>query len=307
MPRGRNLFTPQRFQIAHSPDADDAFMFFALTQGHVRVQGPEPCVCDVVSADIQTLNLRALAGGPDMLQISAAAYPAVADRYRITGCGASMGLNYGPVVVAHERLLPGQLQSARVAIPGELTTAYLLARIYLPAFKPVPMAFDTVLDAAVENRVDAAVVIHEGQLTYADHGLNKVIGLGERWFEDTGLPLPLGINVVSRRLEFAWQQGLAEALAESIIYAHDNSASALAYARTFARGIDEDRSDEFTHMYVNDLTRGMGERGVAGLRALFTRARSAGIVGEIPTLDVLHLPGGTPSSSQNRRMPPVTP
>ena len=277
----------RRLQVAHSPDADDAFMFFAIAQGRVRVPAPEPSVCEVVQADIQTLNRRALDGELDMLQISAAAYPSVADRYRVTACGASMGLNYGPVVVARERLAAEQLRGVPVAIPGELTTAYLLARIYLPAFTPVFMAFDTVLDAVVEQRVTAAVVIHEGQLTYADHGLHKVLGLGERWFEDTGLPLPLGINVVSRGLDSAWQRGLAAALSASIAYAHENSPAALAHARRFARDIDAARIDAFTRMYVNDLTPDMGQRGVAGLRELFARAVAAGLLDEMPPLDVL--------------------
>ena len=176
-----------RVTVGHSPDADDAYMFYALAHGKVTVEGLDPGGYAEVHADIQALNRRALAGDLDMSQVSAGAYPYVADQYRITACGASMGLNYGPIVVARDA--ETDVRDARVAIPGQHTTAYLLGRIFLPAFEPVEMAFADVLPAVRDGSVAAGIVIHEGQLNYADYGVVKQVDLGERWFASTGLPL----------------------------------------------------------------------------------------------------------------------
>ncbi len=276
----------RRITVAYSPDADDAFMFYALAKGHVSIDGPEPSSYHETHADIQTLNRRARAGVADMTQISAAAYPDVADAYRITGCGASMGRDYGPIVVARTSLEPDALAGARVAIPGEQTTAYLLARMFLPAFEAVPTPFDAVMQAVVDGRVEAGIVIHEGQLTFADHALVKVVDLGQEWFRATRLPLPLGINVVRRALGAEWEVAMARALRESIQYAMVHETEAVAYAHTFARGVDLDRTLAFTRMYVNELTRDMGDEGTGALIALYRRARSAGLLPVEPPVDV---------------------
>ncbi|MCY4111445.1 MAG: hypothetical protein OXF96_05850, partial [Chloroflexi bacterium] len=213
------------------------------------------------------------------------AYPYVADNYRITACGSSMGLNYGPIVVA--RSAEADIRGAPVAIPGEHTTAYLLGRIFLPPFQPVEMAFADVLPAVRDGSVTAGIVIHEGQLNYADYGLVKQLDLGERWFASTGLPLPLGLNVVRRELGEARQRALASALGASIAWADANPEPALAYAHGFAPEVDSDLMAAFTRMYVNDLTRDMGTPGAAGLEALYRRATDAGLLESVPPLDIL--------------------
>lgn len=260
--------------IGHSPDADDAFMFYALTAGLVPLNGPEPAQLTAVHDDIQSLNERAQAADLDISQISAAAYPAVADRYRITACGASMGENYGPVVVAPQPIAPKDLAGARIAVPGPHTTAFSLARMYLPDFQPVQVPFDQAFQAVHNGRAQAAVVIHEGQLTYAAAGFSKVLDLGEAWFADTGLPLPLGINIVRRDLGDDWCHAIATALAASIDYARANPARALAHARAIGVDLDEDITTRFTNMYVTDLTRNMGPRGHAALTTLYQRTAS---------------------------------
>lgn len=258
--------------IGHSPDADDAFMFYALTSGLVPLDGPEPAEITAVHDDIQSLNERAQTAELDISQISAAAYPAVAHRYRITACGSSMGENYGPVVVALHPMKPADLAGCRIAVPGPHTTAFALARIYLPEFQPVQIPFDQAFQAVRDGRAQAAVVIHEGQITYAAAGFSKVLDLGEAWFNDTGLPLPLGINIVRRDLGDHWCQAIATALAASIDYARANPSQALAHARAVGADLDEDITTRFTNMYVTNLTRDMGPRGHTALHTLFQRS-----------------------------------
>ena len=276
-----------RVIVGHSPDADDAYMFHALAHGKVKVEGLAPGGYAEVHADIQALNRRAFDGDLDMSQVSSGAYPYVADKYRITACGSSMGLNYGPIVVAPNA--ETDICGAKVAIPGEHTTAYLLGRIFLPPFQPVEMAFADVLPAVRDGSVTAGIVIHEGQLNYADYGLAKQVDLGERWFASTGLPLPLGLNVVRRGLGEAQQRALADALGASIAWADAHPEPALEYARSFAPEVAADLTAAFTHMYVNDLTRDMGSQGAAGLQALYRRAVQAGLLDEVPRLDILRI------------------
>ncbi len=261
----------RKLTIGHSPDADDAFMFYALTAGLVPLNGPEPAQVTAVHDDIQSLNERAQTAELDISQISAAAYPAVAHRYRITACGSSMGENYGPVVVAPYSMEPADLAGRRVAVPGPHTTAFALARMYLPNFQPVQVPFDQAFDAVHDGRAQAAVVIHEGQLTYAAAGFAKVLDLGEAWFSDTALPLPLGINIVRRDLGDAWCQAIATALAASIDYARANPALALQHARAIGGDLDEHITARFTDMYVTPLTRNMGPNGQAALTTLYQR------------------------------------
>ena len=262
----------RRLTIGHSPDADDAFMFYAMTSGLVPLNGPEPAQITAVHDDIQSLNERARFAELDISQISAAAYPAVADRYRITACGSSMGENYGPVVVAPHPIAPKDLAGCRIAVPGPHTTAFSLARMYLPEFQPVQVPFDQAFDAVHDGRAQAAVVIHEGQLTYAAAGFAKVLDLGEAWFADTGLPLPLGINIVRRDLGDAWCHAIAASLAASIDYARANPALALAHARAIGVDFDEAITTRFTAMYVTNLTRNMAPRGHAALTTLYQRS-----------------------------------
>ncbi|MBM4436622.1 MAG: ABC transporter substrate-binding protein [Actinobacteria bacterium] len=262
-------------------------MFYGLQTGQVTVTGPEPCELAFVHADIESLNRRAEQADLDMTALSAGAYPTVAGTYRLVACGASMGVNYGPVVVARAPLDPATLRGAPVAIPGERTTAYLVARLFLPPFQPVALRFDAVMDAVRSGAVQAAVVIHEGQLTYADRGLAKVLDLGERWHAATGLPLPLGLNAVRRDLPDAWQRALTAAVRASIAYAETHAREALDFARSFAPGLDAVRARAFTRMYVNDLTRDMGPLGVRALETLYARAHAAGLLPTRPPVDVL--------------------
>ena len=198
-----------------------------------------------------------------------------------------MGLNYGPIVVA--RNAETDIRDAQVAIPGEHTTAYLLGRIFMDPFQPVEMAFSEVLPAVRDGSVTAGIVIHEGQLNFAEYGLTKRVDLGERWFAATGLPLPLGLNVVRRGLGETRQRALAAGLSASIAWADAHPEPALAYARSFAPEVDADLTAEFTRMYVNDLTRDMGGQGAAGLEALYRRAVTAGLLDEVPPLDILRI------------------
>jgi 1,4-dihydroxy-6-naphthoate synthase len=275
----------QTLSIGHSPDADDAFMFYGLASGRVQVEG---CRVDHVMEDIETLNRRARGGELDVSAISAAAYPEVADLYRIMSCGASVGRRYGPIVLAREPLSPAQLGGLSIAVPGARTTAYLLLRLYVPsAFTPVMMDFDRVMDAVARGEADAGVIIHEGQLTWTTSGLHRVLDLGEAWTADTGLPIPLGLDVIRRGLGEAVMERVARALKQSIVLARTDEEAAVDYALRFGRGLDRETCRRFVRMYVNDDTVDMGEEGARALSALYARAVERGILARVPELDIL--------------------
>jgi 1,4-dihydroxy-6-naphthoate synthase len=282
MPDATSIETPV-LRFGHSPDPDDAFMFFGLARGAVTIRDFK---VEHVLHDIQTLNEMAMSGAIEITAISAHAYPAVADRYWILRCGASMGIGYGPILVARPDG-PGSLAAlsgARVAIPGLLTTAYLVARLYLPRFEAVVHPFDDIPRAVADGEVDAGLVIHEGQITYGDQGLSKLGDLGALWQDDTGLPLPLGLDVVRKDLGRELAAEISRGLAESIRYAFDHEDDAVAYALAYGRGLDTERTRTFVKMYVNEYTRDMGEEGRRALEALFAKAAAAGYiepVGEI--------------------------
>ena len=251
-------------RVGHSADPDDAFMFWALEAGRVDTLGLE---FEQVVSDIQTLNEWALEGRLEVTAISAGAYPHVAERYALLPHGASMGDGYGPVVVARDDV---DLREVEIAVPGRLTTAYLVLRLALgePRVREVP--FDAILDEVRSGRADAGLLIHEGQLTYADAGLRKLLDLGEWWQHETGLPLPLGINVARRDLERL--DDVTEVLGAAIRVGLDNREEALDYAQRFGRGIDRETADRFVAMYVNELTTGYGERGRRAIEELLRRA-----------------------------------
>lgn len=271
----------QTVRIAHSPDSDDAFMFYALTRGLLDVEG-----LDVTHelADIETLNRAAFEGRYEISALSIHAYAHLADRYRLMPSGASFGDGYGPVVVARERLAARDLDGRRVAIPGELTTAALALGLWARqqgielVTDVVP--FDRILDVVAAGEHDAGVVIHEGQLTYGDQGLAAVVDLGAWWKDDTGLPLALGGNGIRRDLPEDLQRRLCRLLTESIEYALDHRQEALDYALTYARGLEDDpvRSDRFVGMYVNDWTRGYGEVGRRAVQTLLDRGHAEGFL-----------------------------
>jgi len=248
-------------RIGHSADPDDAFMVWALGTDLLDTRGLE---LEPVASDIQTLNEWALEGRLEVTALSAGAYPAVADRYRLLGHGASFGEGYGPIVVARGEV---DLHEAEIATPGALTTATRVLRLALGAgIRTRDLPFDAVLDEVVSGRAEAGLLIHEGQLTFADAGLVKLLDLGVWWREQTGLPLPLGLVALRRDVERA--EDVSAVLLEAIHAGLAHRDEALAYAREFGRGIDEATADEFVAMYVNDLTLDMGERGRAAVARL---------------------------------------
>ena len=271
-------------RIGHSPDADDAFMYYALAHGKVRVGNYE---VQHVMEDIESLNMRALSGELEGTAISAGAYPQVADKYRIMSVGSSIGRNYGPMVVARSDRADTSLQNARVAIPGTYTTAYLLLRLYAEGFEAVPIDFDKIMPAVQNGEVDAGLLIHEGQVTYSDEGLVKLLDLGEAWGQDTGLPIPLGLDMVRRDLGEEMAVLMAESLRDSIQYAFDHEDEALDYAIKFSRGIERETCRRFVRMYVNDDTLDMGEEGKRALEILYSRAVERGIIDAVPPIDLI--------------------
>lgn len=268
--------------IGHSPDADDAFMFYALTHDRIDTRGYK-FVHHI--EDIESLNRRAQRGELEITAVSLHAYAHLSRQYAILACGASVGKGYGPILVAREPLTLDQLAGRTIAVPGTLTTAFLTLRLALPEFKHTAVAFDRILDAVVDGQADAGLVIHEGQLTYVDQGLHRVADLGAWWLEETGLPLPLGVNVIRRDLGRETMEEVAPLLRQSIEYALSHRAESLDYALTYGRGLDTGRADKFVGMYVNDYTCALGDDGRAGVSALLSRAHEAGIIAELPALD----------------------
>ena len=269
-------------KLGHSPDPDDAFMFYGMASGNV--------VSDKIDFihvidDIQTLNRRALNGELEVTAVSAHAYLHVQDKYRILSCGASMGEGYGPIVVAKERF--DDLNGKKIGVPGRLTTAFLLLSLYADGFIPVDLPFDKVMEAVKDGEVEAGLIIHEGQLTYKDFGLTMIFDLGETWAKDTSLPLPLGINTVRRDIDEDLQREILSVHKESIDYALSHKDEALEYALRFGRGIKKDLGEKFVLMYVNQYTRDMGEKGKKALEFLFNKAFQKGIVKEKVGLDIL--------------------
>jgi 1,4-dihydroxy-6-naphthoate synthase len=268
---------PVLIRLGHSPDPDDAFMFWALAENRVDTRGLD---FEHVPADIQTLNGWAREGRLEVTAISAHTYPYVHDRYILLPHGASMGSGYGPVVVAPEPCDLSELRDKEIAVPGTLTTAYLVLRMALGAFRFREVPFDRILAEVSAGRVEAGLVIHEGQLTYESEGLAKCLDLGEWWLLETGLPLPLGVNVARRDLGYETLAVVSAVLRESIQAGLAHREEALEYALRFARGLDGETADRFVAMYVNELTCDYGEEGRQAVRELFARAHEAGALPE---------------------------
>jgi len=264
-----------RIRIAHSPDSDDAFMFYALTAGKIDTEGFQ---IEHVLADIETLNREALRGTYEISAISFHAYPYVADKYWVLPSGGSVGEGYGPIVVSKQAL--NSLKGKRIGVPGKLTTAFLVLKLYEPDFEEVVMPFDQILLAVQEGRVDAGLVIHEGQLSYVDKGLKKIVDLGQWWQEKTGLPLPLGCNVVRKDLGTENIRKIERLMKESIRYALEHREEAIEFAREYARDIKEDmeRTNRFVGMYVNHRTLDYGEDGRDAVRLLLKLGVERGII-----------------------------
>ena len=263
-----------RIRLGHSPDPDDAFMFWGLASGTVDRRGFE---FEHVLHDIQTLNELALEGRLEITAISLHAYPFVQGRYVILPHGASMGNGYGPIVVSREPLTRAALREKEIVVPGRTTTAFLVLELYLGGeYKNREAPFDHIIDEVASGRAEAGLLIHEGQLTYGAHGLSKSVDLGEWWLLETGLPLPLGINVARRDLGERVLHDLSEVLAESIAAGLDNREEALEYALQFGRGLDPGLADRFVGMYVNELTQDYGEEGRKALEELLARGEAVG-------------------------------
>jgi 1,4-dihydroxy-6-naphthoate synthase len=267
--------------VAHSPDSDDAFMFYGLASGAVKVDGID---VDQVLSDIQSLNQAAFEGRYEVTAVSFNAYARLADKYALLPHGASMGDRYGPILVARrDRGRPAAagnpLAGLKIAVPGLLTSAFLTLQLFEPEFDYVVMPFDEIQQAVVDGRVDAGLLIHEGQLTYQDDGLEKIVDLGEWWFERTGgLPLPLGGNVIRRDLGPEVMRTVSKMLHDSIAHALSHREEAVDYAIQFGRGLDRKDTDTFVGMYVNQLTLDYGERGRAALERFFGEAYERGLI-----------------------------
>jgi len=264
-------------RIAHSPDSDDAFMFYALTQGILDTAGLE---IRHVLQDIETLNQAAFHGTYEITALSFHGYAHLADRYQLMPSGASFGDGYGPIVVSRGPLSRDDLAGRKVAIPGQLTTANLTLHLWQPEVTTAIVPFDRILDVVQSGEFEAGVVIHEGQLTYGDLGLHSVVDLGAWWKGETGLPLPLGGNGIKRDLDDGLKRRLCRLLTQSIEYGLDHRKEALDYAVRYARGLEDDpeRSDRFVGMYVNDWTRSYGEAGRRAVQLLLDRGHEAGLL-----------------------------
>ncbi len=278
--------TKQLLTIGHSPDADDAFMFYAMTHGKIDCGRYE---FRHQLEDIQTLNERALRGELELSAVSLHAYAYCADRYALLHCGASMGKGYGPIVVTRTKVLrddiAADLRGKRIAVPGTMTTAFLVLRLFLGEFDYIVVPFDRIFEAVQSRQAEAGLVIHEGQLTYVEAGLARALDLGNWWLNETGLPLPLGVNVVRRDLGEPTLTEVAALMRNSIDWGLDHSEEALGYALEYGRGMDRVRAGKFVNMYVNDYTRDFGDEGRRAVIELLTRAHAQGALPTLPEIE----------------------
>ncbi len=271
--------------LGHSPDPDDAFMFYGLNiENGVDTKGYK---FEQILKDIQTLNEMAIEEKLDITAISLAAYPTIAEKYAILSSGASMGYKYGPLIVAKKKFTLEELKKKLIAIPGKLTSAYLELRLLLGKdINTTVMPFDKIFDAVINDEVDAGLIIHEGQLTYSKYNLEKIVDLGIWWFEKTGLPLPLGVNSIHRKLGEE-MKNISNILKDSILFSLNHRDEAVQYALNFARGMDKSLADKFVGMYVNELTVDMGENGLKACELLLKEAYDKGLIDRLPKIDLV--------------------
>ncbi|HLJ85851.1 MAG TPA: MqnA/MqnD/SBP family protein [Candidatus Angelobacter sp.] len=272
----------REISVAHSPDSDDAFMFYGLATNKIRVPGIK---FTHTLTDIETLNRKAMEGFYDVTAISFHAYPYLQDKYALMPCGGSVGDKYGPMVVAPRAIGLEDLKRMKVAVPGTLTTAYLALKLFAPKIETVVVPFDEIIPQVLDGKHEAGLIIHEGQLTYEKSGLHKILDLGKWWHELTGLPLPLGGNAIRRELGPELIATTTKALRDSIQYALDHREEALAYAMQFARDLDTQMADRFVGMYVNERTLDYGEDGKEAVRKLLGMGHRAGIIPHEVTVD----------------------
>ena len=274
----------REIKLAHSPDSDDAFMFYALATHKLATPGYK---YTHVLSDIQSLNEAALTETYDVTAVSFAAYPSLREKYVLLDCGASFGEGYGPIVVATHSMKPAELKGKRVGVPGLKTSAYLSLKLYEPDFEAVVMPFDKIIEAVKNEIVDAGLLIHEGQLFFPQLGLYRVVDLGVWWQELTGLPLPLGGNAVRRALGPELARLIARTIRDSVSYGLEHREEALNYAMQFAREMDTELADKFVGMYVNKWTLGHGEKGKKAVRELIERGTAAGLLKGPATVEFL--------------------
>lgn len=275
-----------RVRVGHSPDPDDAFMFYGIAAGAIDTEG---FAIEQVLEDIESLNRRALERELEVSAVSIHAYTHLAADYALMSCGASMGDGYGPLVVGSRPLETAELSEATIAVPGTLTSAFLALRLALGReFRFETRPFDRILEAVIAGEVDAGLIIHEGQLTYADQGLHNILDLGVWWGEQNdGLPLPLGGNAVRKDLGAETMTALTRVLRRSIAYGLEHREQALAYAADFGRGLDPTRTDRFVGMYVNEWTRDYGERGREAIRRFLAQGVEAGVVPDVGPVEFI--------------------
>jgi len=272
----------REISVAHSPDSDDAFMFYGLATNKVRVPGLK---FTHTLTDIETLNRKAMDGFYDVSAISFHAYPYVQDKYALMRCGGSVGEQYGPMIVAPRILSLDDLKNTKVAVPGTMTTAYLALKLFAPNIETAVVPFDQIIAEVVAGKYEAGLIIHEGQLTYESSGLHRILDLGKWWYELTGLPLPLGGNAIRRELGPELIATVTQALRDSIQYALDHREEALAYAMQFARDLDTQKADQFVGMYVNERTLDYGPDGREAVVRLLDMGYRAGIIPHQPNVE----------------------
>ncbi len=280
----KRTMTDRIIRVGHSPDPDDAFMFYGLASGKVKLDG---IIIEHLLEDIQSLNERAMKAELEVTAISAHAFPYVADKYWIMRTGASMGEGYGPVIISRNYKSLDELKGKTVGTPGPLTTATLLFKTFTDGIKNVEMPFDKIMEAIDNGEVDAGLLIHEGQITYQSLGYNKILDFGEFWEKETnGLPLPLGLDVVRKDLGEALAKNLSAGLKESIAYGYKHQNESIPYAMQWGRGIDYKLGEKFVKMYVSGLTIDMGEKGKKALELLFEKGFEKGLIPRVPTVDL---------------------
>lgn len=277
--------THRIIRVGHSPDPDDAFMFYGLSSGKVRLEG---ITIEHMLEDIQSLNKRAMKGELEVTAISAHVFPHVADKYWIMRTGASMGEGYGPVIISRKYKTMSELRGKTVATPGSLTTATLLFKIFTDGINNTDMAFDEIMSAVDRDEADAGLLIHEGQLTYQSLGYYKVLDFGELWEKETGgLPLPLGLDVVRKDIGWELASRLSHGLRDSIAYGYEHPGEAIPYAMQWGRGLEISLGEKFVKMYVSNLTIDMGENGKRALELLFDLGFKKGLIPQMSTIELV--------------------
>jgi 1,4-dihydroxy-6-naphthoate synthase len=275
---------PREIKLAHSPDSDDAFMFYALATHKLSTPGYK---YTHILSDIQSLNEAALTETYDVTAVSFAAYPSLRDKYVLLDCGASFGEGYGPIVVSSKSMKPQDLKGKRIGVPGLKTSAYLTMKLFEPDFEAVVMPFDKIMEAVKNDMVEAGLLIHEGQLFFPQLGLHRIVDLGVWWQERTGMPLPLGGNAVRRSLGPDLGRLISRTIRESVSYGLEHREEALNYAMQFAREMDTELADKFVGMYVNKWTLGYGEKGKKAVRELIEKGTAAGLLPGPATVEFL--------------------